>query len=139
MKRKAVILSLVGLVFLVGVCVLFLYPWSLVDTPYQISDAIRSETDVVITGVGYDGEDVTDTIDHSQLMEILSRYTCRFGLKRLGNFALKNTFTVDLIQGGRPLHIVLGERSLCYSGDGIYWSIIDAEQLRAELCSLLDP
>lgn len=139
MKRKAVVLLLTGLVLVVGVCFLLLYPHPLVKTPYQISSEIRSKTDIVITGVGYNGENVTGKIDLFQLTEILSRYSCRVSLTRLGNFALEDTLTVDLIQGGRPLHIVLGEQTLCHSGNLIYFSIIDAEQLKSELCSLLTP
>lgn len=127
---------LIGIVVLLIllVLVLLLLPSPLISSPYQLSEVISSDSDVIVTSVFYDGEDVTDDIDHTALLEILSRYSRRFAFGAPSiPYSTEDAWEINLNQGGQPLHIVVGETAFCYQDTKTVFRIVDGEALLQEL------
>ena len=113
MKKKLVWLLICVLLLLL--CPLFLLQKPLISVPYQLSESIKTESDIIVADVFYDAENVSDRIDHPELLNVLSRYTCRFA-PWIQNVScnITNGWEINLIQGGHPIHIVVRQHSYCY-------------------------
>ena len=113
MKKKLVWLLICVLLLLL--CLLFLLQKPLISVPYQLSESIKTESDIIVADVFYDAKNVSDRIDHPELLKVLSRYTCRFA-PWIQNVScnITNGWEINLIQGGHPIHIVVRQHSYCY-------------------------
>lgn len=140
MTKKQLFFTLLSAAILVAVIFLILFlPRPLVSSPYQLSDKISSRADVIVTGVRYDGENVTALVDHADLLKILTRYSRSFAPWRsAGPYDTADTWEIDLNQGGKSLHIVLGADGHCYRASRSTFRILRSGDLRQELFTLLN-
>lgn len=136
--RKKKIWLICGVLFFVLLLLLFFCfrPRSLISLPYTISDSISTESDISISSIYFNGEDLTKQIDHAELLEMLSKYSCRLTLKPAGTYVASNAWEINLNQGGNPLHIVVNDSPFCYWTTSFKHNIIESETLYQELISL---
>ena len=137
--RKKLGWLLIGILLLI-LCLLFLWQRPLISVPYQLSETITAESDIIVTDVFYDVENVSDFIDHAALLDVLSGVTCRFApWIQTASSPMADAWEINLIQGGHPVHIVVGQQSYCYQSTGslLVFQIMDSDFLQEELNRLL--
>lgn len=136
-QKKTWLLLGIALVLVIAVlAVLCFKPRALISGAYTISDGISSESDICVTLVSYDGQDVTGQIDHARLVELLSGYSARISLfSSEGIPDLNGAWEINLNHGGTPLYIVVGEsgESAFYTKTTRLYRIAQAEALWQEL------
>lgn len=137
MRKKTLWLICGAPVFVLLLLLLFCFrPKPLISSPYTDSASISTASDLSISSIYLNGEDLTAQVDHAKLLEILSRYSCRLTLSSAGAYSVSNAWEINLSQGGTPLHIVVNDSPFCYWTTSFKHNIMDSDTLFQELAAL---
>ena len=139
-KKARLRLGLAGGVLLVLILLIVIVFSSkpVIASPYTVSDDISSSEDICVTSIYYNGQDLTGEIDHQQLIDLLSQYRCRLTILENPSHLTENRWLIDLIHGGKPIHVVVGEDEgpYCYSNTLFNYWLLDAQSLWQEIHDL---
>jgi|GEM_PF-1758176 len=125
------------LIILISICCAIAVAMLIFFRPLPIIGGCGQEG---VLRVFYLGEDVSEELNHEQVIEILSRYYTRRQIGFPATFVNEIEWYIGLIRGERPLHIYLGVNSIAYEtgSDRIIHRIIDYKPLMSELRALLE-
>lgn len=92
-----------------------------------------------VSKIIYNGESIKKTIDHATFIGLLAQSKCYRTLDSY--FPYRQTdvsIEIDIVDGGRPLHILLGDINFCYeSVDKGTFALSDPERLKQSIEKLL--
>lgn len=129
-----------GILAVLLVAVICFTPKQIISSPYTVSDGISADTDICVTFVSFNKENITDKIDHAELVDLLSKYSFRRFAATSFTPPSDNAWEITLNQGGKSLHIIVGEsdkQAIFYSNSAFMHRIIKSDSLWQELHSLI--
>ena len=136
MKKKSIVCGAFIFVLILSEIIVFFRPRPLISLPYTISNAIETNSDVCIVSVYFNGNKIAEKFNEEMLLDVLSKYTCR-PVAGSWTHSVEGAWEINLIQGGKSLHIVVGDFPFCYLRDGSYYEIIKSDSLWREIDSIV--
>lgn len=125
MKRTRIIVCILLAAVLLAAALYFLLPVKLVDADsvLHLSVSVSGES------IALDGEEI------SEVTALLEQSRARRCFAPAQLYEENGCMELDIVTDDGPLHIVLGEESYLYysADDTIWYSIIDAGQLRSDI------
>lgn len=99
---------------------------------------IQNPEDIQVVSIQYGDTDVTESVDKQELIQLISKYSCRRVPNKFYHESLANrTVGIDLAIRDKSLHLFFGSVNICYEGGGHGWKeIIDAGMFLDELIAL---
>lgn len=101
---------------------------------------IKDPSDYLLSGIYYNGIDVTKYINKDSIANILMKYNKRISLRDYFPYVTSDVIVeINGYNRGEPLHIILGNYFICYrSGDGFIYKIINGEELLNDITMVLN-
>ena len=125
------------MLFITLITVIFALILGVVIQEFVPKKVISDTKNVSFSRVFYHGAEIS--VDESKLIKILDKYNSKRTVQEFFPYeTAKIDIEIDFVDKQRPKHILLGEFNIWYEPDKGTYKILNSQQLKGELKSILE-